>query len=78
MALKPPKCSICKGSTKLTVGPQLILDKYIVEDVKSYKCQNCGMGYTELGEYERIRLKIAAIEKKAKKPVPAGSKYFVL
>jgi len=65
------------------VGPRLVLDKYVVEKVAYNRCGHCGQELIPLEEYEKIRLKIAAIEKGAKKvPVPgkaaAAAKYFVL
>jgi len=58
------------------------LDKYIVSDSTVYVCGKCGAEIIDSAEYERVRKKIAAIEKKAKIPavqqMMAKVKYFVL
>jgi len=58
------------------------LDKYIISDSTVYVCKTCGAEIIDSKEYERVRKKIDAIEKKAKIPavqqMMAKVKYFVL
>jgi|GEM_PF-1786543 len=77
------KCFRCNSAMKKVSGvDRSYLDKYIVSDSTVYVCGKCGAEIIDSAEYERVRKKIAAIEKKAKIPavqqMMAKVKYFVL
>ena len=71
-------CMSCHHKMDIVTGTRFVMDKYIVENVTYNRCPNCGQEAIPLEEYEKIRLKIAATGKKAKRPAAASSKYFIL
>lgn len=76
-------CFRCNSPMKKVSGvDRSYLNKYIISDSTVYVCGKCGAELIDSREYERVRKKIAAIEKKAMVPAVhqmiAKVKYFVL
>ena len=44
------------------VVPKMALGKHVVDEVSLYRCKHCGAEMVAIGEYERIRRKLAGLE----------------
>lgn len=70
-------CYKCKVPTRKVTSSQLN-GKYLITDATYFVCDKCGEEYTEGGEYERIRKKIAALESENSKKALTQAKVVIL